>query len=203
MATTHGRAPGEKMSTHAERSPAAVLVAERPSKERGAPRDRFSDAHERHCDGVWRCLRRLGLTPSEADDATQQVFLVFSQRLPEVRPGAERSFLYAVATRIAFDIRRRAGRRYEVADSTEHVAPGAEPDHLLEERECLSLLDRILDSLGPDLRQVFVLYELEELSMKEIASILEIPAGTVASRLRRAREEWKRASALHRKGQNR
>ncbi len=169
----------------------------------GALRDRFSRAHESHCGGVWRCLRRLGLTPSEADDATQQVFLVFSQRLPEVRAGSERPFLYAVATRIAFDVRRRAGRRYEVSDSTEHRAPGTEPDHLLEERECLSLLDRILDSLPPDLRQVFVLYEIEELSMKEIASIVDIPAGTVASRLRRAREEWKRLSALHRKGQDR
>jgi RNA polymerase sigma-70 factor (ECF subfamily) len=152
---------------------------------------------------VWRCLRRLGLTPSEADDATQQAFLVFSQRLPQVRAGSERAFLYSVATRIASDLRRRAGRRYEVADAKDHAALGTQPDDLLEERQVLSLLDRVLDTLASDLRQAFVLYEIEELSMKEIASILDIPLGTVASRLRRAREEFQRASAQYRKGQTR
>ena len=191
------------MSTHAEPAPAAPVVVARPTAERRALTDRFSRVHASHCDGVWRWLRRLGLTASEADDATQQVFFVFSQRLQGVREGAERAFLYAVATRIASDIRRRAGRRYEVADTSDHVAPGAQPDDLLEERQVLSLLDRMLDELASDLRQVFVLYEIEELSMKEIASILEIPLGTVASRLRRAREEFQRASALYRKGQKR
>ena len=53
------------------------------------------------------------------------------------------------------------------------------------------VLGRLLDQLEPDLRTTFVLFELEELTMAEIAGALEIPPGTVASRLRRAREQFR------------
>jgi RNA polymerase sigma-70 factor (ECF subfamily) len=52
-------------------------------------------------------------------------------------------------------------------------------------------LDEVLDALPMDLRAPFVLFELEELSTAEIAAMLSVPAGTVASRLRRAREEFR------------
>jgi RNA polymerase sigma-70 factor, ECF subfamily len=57
------------------------------------------------------------------------------------------------------------------------------------------LLDAVLATLPPELRQVFVLFELEELTMREIAAALRLPAGTVASRLRRAREMFKAEAA--------
>ena len=61
---------------------------------------------------------------------------------------------------------------------------------LLEQKRHRELLDRILDTLTQDLRTAFVLFELEDLSVPEIAEVLEIPTGTVASRLRRAREQF-------------
>jgi RNA polymerase sigma-70 factor (ECF subfamily) len=63
-------------------------------------------------------------------------------------------------------------------------------DELLDQRRARELLDRVLAELDHDLRVIFVLYEIEELTMAEIASVLELPQGTVASRLRRARQEF-------------
>jgi RNA polymerase sigma-70 factor (ECF subfamily) len=161
--------------------------------------NRFAILHGRYCDGIWRYLRRLGLTAAEADDAVQQVFLVLARKLHAVKVGAERAYGYEVASRVAADVRRTAARRYEVAELEEHGDATNGPEALLEERRRLSLLDAILASMSVDLRQVFALYEIEELSVKEIAAILKVPLGTVASRLRRAREEFKARSAAYRK----
>ncbi|MDX2091773.1 MAG: sigma-70 family RNA polymerase sigma factor [Kofleriaceae bacterium] len=75
--------------------------------------------------------------------------------------------------------RRRSGRRLiDLAPSPAEVA---------DRQRARAVLDRILDAMDDDLRAVFVLYELEELTMSEIANTLELTPGTVASRLRRAR----------------
>ena len=162
---------------------------------------RFRRVHASLCIGIWRYLRRLGLTKTEADDAAQQVFLVVSKKLAGVCPGAERSFAYEVASRVASDVRRGAARRYEVAAGIDGVeATTATPHELLEERRRLSLLDEVLQAMSPELREVFALFEIEELPMKEIAVVLGLPPGTVASRLRRAREEFKHHAKRLRKG---
>jgi RNA polymerase sigma-70 factor (ECF subfamily) len=161
---------------------------------------RFAALHRRNCDGIWRYLRRLGLTSVEADDATQQVFLVVARKLEAVKPGAERSFAYEVASRVASEVRRSAARRCEVALPAELRALDV-PDGLLEERQRLALLDSILAAMPEDLRQVFALYEIEELSLKEIAMVLKMPQGTVASRLRRAREQFAARAARCRQGE--
>jgi RNA polymerase sigma-70 factor (ECF subfamily) len=186
------------MTVTAEHPPAVALPgASAPAQER------FELLHSRHCDGVWRYVRRLGLTPPEADDAMQQVFLVVAQRLGSIRSGSERSFVYEVASGVASEVRRRAARRYEVPTPADESieAPASPPDELLEERRRRDLLDAVLAATSDDLRPVFVLFELEELSMKEIASVLGIPPGAVASRLRRAREEFKEQAARLRRGE--
>jgi RNA polymerase sigma-70 factor, ECF subfamily len=160
--------------------------------------ERLRAAHDHHFTGVWRCLRRLGLTAAEADDTAQQVFVVFAQKIGAVHAGAERSFLYATATRAAADVRRTASRRYEVSSEREHEGNEPPPDVLLAEREARVALDAILEAMPPDLREVFVLYEIEELTMAAIAGALQIPSGTVASRLRRAREEFENRCKEHR-----
>jgi RNA polymerase sigma-70 factor, ECF subfamily len=154
-------------------------------------RDRLRLLVDAHYDFVWRALRRLGVPEGDVDDAVQKVFLVLSRRLPEVRPGAERSFLYQSAYRVAADGRRTLRRRREVFgtdhDEAEDDAPG--PDVLLDLRRARARLDELLDALPLELRAVFTLFELDQLTLTEIAELLGVPRGTAASRLRRARAE--------------
>ncbi len=150
-----------------------------------------------HADFVWRSARRMGVPEAAADDATQQVFLVAARRIDEIEPGRERSFLYRTAMNVAAHVRRSLGRRREVSAEPSHdtVDPAPQPDHALDEHRARVLLDRVLEELDLDLREVFVLYELEELAVPEIAELLGIPGGTVSSRLRRAREAFHKAAA--------
>jgi RNA polymerase sigma-70 factor (ECF subfamily) len=141
---------------------------------------------------VWRLLRRLGLREGDADDAAQQVFLTASRRLHDVEVTRERAFLYGVALNVGARARRSLGRRREEPLDTEieRVAPEPNAEQLLERRQARALLDQILDEMPEDLRVVFVLFELEELSTPQIAELCQIPIGTAASRLRRAREDF-------------
>lgn len=146
---------------------------------------------------VWRLLRRLGIGEGDADDAAQRVFLAAAGRLGGVEGERERAFLYGVALNVAARTRRSLGRRreepLEAAGERESQAPDAE--QLLEQRQARELLDAILDQMPEDLRVVFVLFELEELSTPQIAALCEIPLGTAASRLRRAREDFEERAA--------
>lgn len=147
---------------------------------------------------VWRTLRRLGLSPADADDATQQVCLVLARRLSEVATGRERAFMVGAALKIASRLRRSEKRRREAADadleSFGSFAP--EPEAAIDQLRAAELLDRVLEGLDEQLRVVFVLHEIEQLTMQEIGSVLELPSGTVASRLRRARERFNRRLAV-------
>ena len=139
---------------------------------------------------LWRLLRRLGVSNADADDATQQVYLVVAERRAEILPGKERAFVYGTALRVAHSRSRRRDRSVELDEPSTATddAPGIED--LLDQREARRILDELLDQMPFDLRAVFVLFELEELSSVEIADALEIPRGTAASRLRRAREDF-------------
>lgn len=147
---------------------------------------------ERELTPVWRLLRRMGLAEAEADDATQQVFIVAARRLSEIDPARERAFLFSTALNIGRRAQRARLRRREDDDealaSRRDSVPGL--DELLDQRRARALLDELLARLPDERRVVFVLYELEELTMAEIAQVLDLPPGTVASRLRRARAEF-------------
>ncbi|MBS2018333.1 MAG: sigma-70 family RNA polymerase sigma factor [Deltaproteobacteria bacterium] len=164
---------------------APAVIAESPSA-------RLRRLFEQHFDFIWRSLRRFGLNDDRADDAAQQVFLVASRKLDAIAQESERSFLFGTALRVASDIRRSAHVRREIAHAEVGVDldGGPRPDELLDQRRARDLLDRVLDEMELEMRTVFVLYEIEEMTTSEIASLLEIPHGTVASRLRRAREDF-------------
>src|SRR5262245_14241147 len=76
---------------------------------------RIDAAVDAHFDFIWRLLRRLGLRPSDADDAAQQVFMIATQKLHSIAPGSERSFLYGAAVRVAANARRAEQRKREDA----------------------------------------------------------------------------------------
>ncbi|MEY2930497.1 MAG: hypothetical protein RL033_1246 [Pseudomonadota bacterium] len=156
---------------------------------------RFDDLVHTEIDFVWRLLRRVGLSRPDADDAAQQVFLVASRRLPQLAAGKERSFLYGTAVRIAANLRRGLRRRRESPEEELPVVrsdDAEQPDELLERRRARAFLDELLAQLPEELRRVLVLAEVEQLTLAAIAELEQIPAGTAASRLRRAREAFRR-----------
>jgi RNA polymerase sigma-70 factor, ECF subfamily len=140
---------------------------------------------------VWRSLVRLGVPRADAEDAVQQVFMVTSRRIDDISQGSDRSFLYGVCLRVASRARRTLARRREVLGDDacpERVDPGTRPDDMIDRARARVLLDEILSTMPLELRSVFTLFELEQMTMIQIAGLLELPQGTVASRLRRARE---------------
>jgi RNA polymerase sigma-70 factor (ECF subfamily) len=169
----------------------------RSPPESPAQRARLRAMVDSHFEAVWRALRRLGVSQTDMDDCAQQVFWVASRKLASITEGSEQGFLIGTAVRVASDYRRARDRRREVAEdgSIERADPGPQPDELAEQKRLRGLLDGVLSAMPMDERAVFVMFELEELSTREIAAILDIPAGTVASRLRRAREEFERRVA--------
>jgi RNA polymerase sigma-70 factor (ECF subfamily) len=155
-------------------------------------RDRLERMFRDHHEFIWRLLRRLGVSPDGAADLTQHVYLVAAERLNDIRPESERAFLFGTALRLSRSVLRKQ-RRCQLEDDMDiHQAQGnLRPEELTSQRQAVALLDQILNKLEPDLVTVFVLFELEELSTAKIAEMLNIPIGTVASRLRRAREAFK------------
>jgi RNA polymerase sigma-70 factor, ECF subfamily len=148
---------------------------------------------DEYIDFVARVLRNAGTPAAEIDDDVQRTFIAAARRLDDVRPGAERSFLLQTALYVAAHARRTVARRREVAaeEAPEQVDTTQTPEQLTDQKRARQLLDRVLGEMDGDLRTVFVLYEFEELSMAEIAETLSIPRGTVASRLRRARNDFR------------
>lgn len=146
----------------------------------------------RELSSVWRFLRRLGLGEAEADDAAQQVFIVAARRLGDIQVGRERAFLLSTAVHVGQKAHRSRSRRRETDDfdllERRDSTPGV--DELLDQRRARELLDEALSALPEELRVALVLYEIEELTMAEIAQVLELAPGTVASRLRRARARF-------------
>lgn len=151
----------------------------------------FNDHH----DFIWRLVRRLGLSPGSADDAAQHVFLVAAERLTDIKLGSERSFLFGTALRVARSQSRTERRWVLEEDMDIRRSEAGRPEDLADQHRALDLMGRILDGMTLDLRTVFILSELEGMTMPEVAALVEIPVGTAASRLRRAREAFRAAVA--------
>ena len=140
---------------------------------------------------IWRLLRRLGVPENQAEDAAQQVFLIVAERLADIDNGRERSFAFGTALRVAQGVRRRLGRELASEGFDERPSTGAAADDLLDQKRARQRLDEVVAALPLDSRTVFILFELERLSSPEIAELIDVPLGTVASRLRRARAQFK------------
>lgn len=188
-----GEAPAPAAGGVSWPAPAGAAARERTV----SPPDRLTSLFQQHFDLVWRTVRRLGVAPEAVDDATQEVFVIASRRLGAIEPGKERAFLYGTAVRVASTARRTSSRRRaQPLDDAPDPADGTPAaDELVDRKRARELLDELVARLPDDTRPVFVLYELEGLTMEEISTCLEVPPGTVASRLRRAREVFQAAVA--------
>jgi RNA polymerase sigma-70 factor, ECF subfamily len=151
---------------------------------------RLRKAFDANYAGVWRFLRRLGVANDRADDAAQQVFLIALEAMGRIVEGSERAFLYSTAVRLAHGIRRKIQRELSTSALDGDPSPLPSPAQLTDQKRARETLDAIIASMDDDHRAVFVLAELDDFTTPEIANLLEIPLGTAASRLRRAREKF-------------
>jgi RNA polymerase sigma-70 factor, ECF subfamily len=141
---------------------------------------------------VWRSLRRLGVADAQLEDAAQDVFLVVHKRLGEFEGrSAFKTWLYGIAVRVAKGYRRtelrRVRRMARVATMlTSNSDLVASPYDSTERREASQLLHCILSSLPEHLRDVLVLVELEDLSVRDASMALDIRLRTCQRRLQAA-----------------
>jgi RNA polymerase sigma-70 factor, ECF subfamily len=155
-----------------------------------------------HTRKVYGLCYRFTNSGSEAQDLTQEVFLRVFRTIKTFR-SAEGSFgtwLARVTRNLLIDHYRRT-RQERVTDSIEEQLPtieesgasaGARPDQAVAGREASEILQATLQKLSPDLREAVILRDLQEMEYREIASVLEIPEGTVKSRINRGRAELAR-----------
>ena len=173
----------------------AVSGAARAAAPGALPAEWFRD----HVQNLWRFVLRLGVPRHTIDDLVQEAFIIATRRRADIGPGQERRFLVATAVRLSSNYRQLAYVRREVShgDGFEHSAsPHPNAEQLLIEKRSRELLDQVLAELSDPHRAVFVLFELEGFSVPEIAELLELPLGTVSSRLWRARAKFSEAAAL-------
>jgi len=171
----------------------AMQPEPQPSVARPDLRDLFREQY-----GYVRATaRRLGIRERELPDLVHDVFVAVHRKLPEFEPGRSvRPWLFGITFRVVVGHKRRfAYRREDLSGEEEHEhaddAPGA--DQRIEDEERRRMVHEALEALDDDKRAVFVLHEIDEVPMKEIAAALDVNTNTAYSRLRLGREEFRRA----------
>lgn len=150
---------------------------------------------------VWRSARRLGVREADLDDVVQEVFLLAAKNIDDIQQGRERGYLFRSCIFLASHARRSVQRRREIVDEdrlSEEIDVRPSPEQAAATSQARARLQAVLEQMPPDFRAVFVLFELEAMTMAEIAEMLDVPPGTVASRLRRAREIFVAQAAVER-----
>jgi RNA polymerase sigma-70 factor, ECF subfamily len=160
---------------------------------------RFNRIVHECLDVAWRTARRAGVRPEAVDDVIQEAFLVVGRRLRDIAPQSERAFVAATTLRAAANWQRGTRRRREdLVESVEGVLSSSAaagpplPEEVALQREGLALLGVALDAMTEPQREVFVLSELEQLCAREVSELLQLPEAAVVSRLRRAREVFRK-----------
>jgi RNA polymerase sigma-70 factor (ECF subfamily) len=160
---------------------------------------RFAEIFREHHSAVTRWVRNLGISPADADDVVQEVFLVVHRRLPEFRgPGTVRGWLFSITRRVCSNVRRGRARAHARLQKSERPSPPRAPDEALLRAEAFELMQGFLDRLDSTQRVVYVLMEVEGMHAPEVAELLGLGVQTVYSKLRSARGKLKKMIARHR-----
>ncbi len=157
----------------------------------------YEELIENYAEMVYRVAYRILQDPHDAEDAMQETFLTVYRRIGSFRGDSKFStWLYRIATNAALDMirarQRKQGQDLAWDETEEEGAPLPDtltplPEEVLMRREALALLEEGLQQLSPKLRTALVLYELEGLSMKEVAEVLGISTSAAKVRVHRAR----------------
>ncbi len=162
----------------------------------------WEDLVRQHTRQVYALCFRFTNSAQEAQDLTQDVFLRVFKTIKTFRSaeGSFHTWLARVTRNLLIDHYRRT-RQERVTDSIEEQLPMLEeaggaasvrPDQALAGREASEILQATLQKLSPDLREAVILRDLQEMEYREIAEVLDIPEGTVKSRINRGRAELAR-----------
>lgn len=155
--------------------------------------------YRQHASFVWRVVRRMGVPESAAEDVVQEVFLVARRRLPEYEGrGAPTSWLYAIARGVSANHRRGRARAERKLRVVEPPDARPTPEDELSRADVVVLVRRFIERLPPAQREVFVLADVEGIPCTQIAGDLGLNLNVVYSRLRLARQKFRRYVAAAR-----
>ena len=154
-----------------------------------------------HLDAIWRTARDLGVAARDLDDVVQEVLIVYVRRLSDIEPERERAFLLATTSRVVANWRRSRRRRpaepFDAVDELPEQGLDARskprsPADALEHKRELELVQAALEEMNEQQRVAFTLFELEELTAREIAEQLGLSEQVVFARVQRARAVFQR-----------
>jgi RNA polymerase sigma-70 factor (ECF subfamily) len=184
-----------------------LVIRAHSAGDRAAPSEAmaFADVYQQYFDFVWRSARRLGVGEASIEDFVQEVFVVVHRRLPSFEGRSMlRTWLYGIVLRAVREHRRvsfraDARRGFESEDSRDARSDDrALPDEQLALAQAAEILEHVLDEMPAERREVFVMSELEQMTIPEIAALTGEKLNTVYSRLRLARDDFERGAARHR-----
>lgn len=153
-----------------------------------------AEVYAHHAEHAWKSLYRLGVRTADLPDLLQEVFVVVHRRRREWDGRSMRAWLWGICVGLARNYHRRAFRRTErLVGEVPHAEGEGDPESALAMRRDRERGERLLATLDPEKRAIFVMFEVEGMSGRQIADQLGIPLGTVHSRLYAARRELERA----------
>jgi RNA polymerase sigma-70 factor (ECF subfamily) len=191
MAANHAAARAQRLP-EASGPRCATAISEIPA---------FEQIYERYFDFVWSSARRLGASDAAMDDVVQEIFIVIHAKVRTLqKPESLRSWIYGIVRRTVSD-HHRARRAREASGvglvvhyELDQLLPRT-PLDLTEQNAQVRLLWSLLEELEHSKREVFILVELEQMTVPEVAEALEIPLNTAYSRLRVARQAFEASLA--------
>jgi RNA polymerase sigma-70 factor (ECF subfamily) len=156
----------------------------------------FDEVYANHVGFVWRVLRACGVPQEQLEDAAQDVFVVVHRRLAEFEGrSAITTWLFSITRRVAASHRRRKPPA-PIDPIVPEVQSASDPFDDVARSQAAAAIAAILDRMDQDKRLVFALVELEQMSVADVARMLDINSNTAHSRLRLARAEF--AAAVRR-----
>lgn len=142
-------------------------------------------------------IRRLGVRERELPDLIHDVFFAVHRKLSDFdRTKPVRPWLFGITFRVVVGHKRKLGYRREELAASDSLDPVDETpgiDQQIEDEERRQMVHEALNYLDDAMRAVFVMHELDDLAMKDIALALDLPLNTAYSRLRLAREDFRHA----------
>ena len=165
----------------------------------GGRAERFKALALPHLDDAYTLARYLTRSASDADDAVQECYLRAFRHFDTFRGGPIRPWLMAILRNVCHAAHAGSVRLVFTADANEPAAPplwrepGDTPEQAVSRRQESETLRRLIGELPEEFREVIVLREINDLSYRDIATVIEAPIGTVRSRLARARDMLREA----------